>query len=190
MEETFIELGTALLFAIFLVYVVMAVQFESIFYPLVVMFSMPTMVIGVLIGLFITNTPISMMVLIGLIMLAGIVVNNAIVLIDYVNLMRRRGMERFEAIVEAGPARLRAILMTTLTTLLAMVPMALGLGEGSEQQVPLAITIIFGLTTSSVFTLLFVPVMYTILDDISSWIKRKVFRRSVPAPASETGADA
>ena len=77
--------------------------------------------------------------------------------------------------------------MTTLTTLLAMVPMALGLGEGSEQQVPLAITIIFGLTTSSVFTLLFVPVMYTILDDISSWIKRKVFRRSVPVPASETG---
>lgn len=181
MEETFTDLGIALFFAIFLVYVVMAVQFESAFYPFVVMFSMPTMIIGVLLGLFITRTPISMMVLIGLIMLAGIVVNNAIILIDYVNQLRERGLKRNEAIVEAGPARLRAILMTTITTLLGMLPMALGYGEGSEQSAPLAITIIFGLITSSIFTLFFVPVMYTLIDDTGSWFKRKLFRRTAPA---------
>ena len=143
--------------------------------------------IGVLLGLFITRTPISMMVLIGLIMLAGIVVNNAIILIDYVNQLRGRGMERNAAIIEAGPARLRAILMTTITTLLGMLPMALGYGEGSEQSAPLAITIIFGLTASSIFTLFFVPVMYTLIDDMGLWIKRKVFRRAAPAPQVDSG---
>ena len=189
MQETFGDLFMALIFAVFLVYVVMAVQFESASYPFVVMFSMPTMIIGVLLGLFITRTPISMMVLIGLIMLAGIVVNNAIILIDYVNQLKARGWGRNEAIVEAGPARLRAIMMTTITTLLGMLPMALGYGEGSEQQAPLAITVIFGLTTSSLFTLFFVPVMYTLVDDFSAWFRRKLLRRPVQSPRqAESGA--
>ncbi len=188
MQETFVDLGLALVFAIFLVYVVMAVQFESVVYPFAVMFSIPTMLIGVLLGSFITATPISMMTFIGLIILAGIVVNNAIVLIDYINQKRGHGMERKEAIIEAGPARLRAIMMTVLTTVLAMVPMALGFGEGSEQQAPMAITVIFGLLFSTLFTMFLVPVVYTYLDDISNWVKRKVFRIKPAAPAS-TGTE-
>lgn len=186
MQETFADLGLALVFAIFLIYVVMAVQFESVLYPFVVMFSIPTMLIGVLFGSFVTGTPISIMTFIGLIILAGIVVNNAIILIDYINQQRGRGIERQEAIIIAGPARLRAIMMTVLTTVLAMVPMALGIGEGSEQQAPMAITVIFGLMFSTLFTLFLVPVVYTYLDDISNWIKRVIFRKpakpSTPAP--------
>ena len=103
-----------------------------------------------------------------MIMLAGIVVNNAIVLVDYINILRSQGMDRTEAILQAGPSRLKPILMTTLTTVLGMVPLALALGEGAESQQPMAVVIIFGLTTSMFFTLLFVPVIYTYLDGLSN----------------------
>jgi len=172
MAESFADLAVALVFSIFLVYVVMAVQFESLVHPFVIMFSMPTMFVGVMLGLFLTGTPLSVPAFIGIIMLAGIVVNNAIILVDYVNTLRSRNMERDEAILAAGPQRLRPIMMTTLTTVLGMLPLALGIGEGTESQAPLAIVIIFGLSVSSVFTLLLVPVMYTIMDDMPHWTRR------------------
>ncbi|MBM4760949.1 efflux RND transporter permease subunit [Bacillus sp. B15-48] len=178
MAEAFVDLGIALLFSIFLVYAVMAIQFENFLYPFIIMFALPTSVIGVLGGLFITNVPLSVPGFIGIIMLAGIVVNNSIVLVDYINLLRRRGMERNEAIIEAGKNRIRPILMTTLTTVLAMVPLGLALGEGAEMQQPLAVTIIFGLSVSTIFTLFFVPVIYTFFDDLSAIFTRRRKKRN------------
>lgn len=187
MADAFGSLTQALILSIFLVYMVMAVQFESFVYPFIIMFSLPTTVIGVLFGMFITQTPLSVVAFIGLIMLAGIVVNNAIVLVDYINILRRRDkIERTEAILIAGERRLRPILMTTLTTILAMVPLALGIGEGAEIQAPLAIVIVFGLTFSTVFTLVFVPVVYVILDNLSNWVKSWF----VQEPVAKVGDDA
>ncbi|WP_277679782.1 efflux RND transporter permease subunit, partial [Gracilibacillus dipsosauri] len=171
MVEAFSDLAVALILSIFLVYAVMAVQFENFLYPLIIMFSMPATVVGVLGGLFITGQPLSITAFIGIIMLAGIVVNNAIVLVDYINILRSRGIDRHEAIMEAGKSRLRPILMTTLTTVLAMVPLALGYGEGAETQQPMAITVIFGLSVSSLFTLVLIPVIYTYFDNLSERIK-------------------
>ncbi|MYL34256.1 MMPL family transporter [Pontibacillus yanchengensis] len=167
MADSFGDLTVALIFSIFLVYAVMAIQFENLLYPFVIMFSMPATAVGVLGGLFITGKPLSIPAVIGVIMLAGIVVNNAIVLVDYINIVRSKGSDRYEAILEAGPSRLRPILMTTLTTVLGMIPLALGLGQGAEAQQPMAITIIFGLTVSSFFTLILIPVVYTYFDDLS-----------------------
>ncbi|MFS0750335.1 efflux RND transporter permease subunit [Oceanobacillus sp. 1P07AA] len=167
MEEAFTELAIALVFSIFLVYAVMAIQFENLLQPFIIMFALPTTVIGVIGGLWVTGLSLSIPAFIGIIMLAGIVVNNSIVLVDYINILRRRGTDRLEAIIEAGRSRLRPILMTTLTTILAMVPLGLGIGEGAELQRPLAVTIIFGLTVSSFFTLFFVPVIYLIFDNIT-----------------------
>lgn len=185
MTESFIDLAVALVFSIFLVYVVMAVQFESLLFPFIIMFALPPTIIGVLFGLFITGTPLSMPAAIGVIVLAGIVVNNAIVLVDYINILRRQGMERREAILQAGPSRLRPIFMTTLTTVLGLVPLALGIGEGAELQAPMAIVVIFGLLFSTMITLLLVPVVYTILDDLSNWWKR-LFKRKDKKKAQPT----
>ncbi len=179
MAESFSDLALALIFSIFLVYAVMAVQFENFLFPFIIMFSMPATVIGVMGGLFITGIPLSIPGFIGVIMLAGIVVNNSIVLVDYINILRRRGIDRYEAIIEAGRSRLRPILMTTLTTVLAMVPLGLALGEGAELQQPLAITIIFGLTVSSIFTLLLIPVVYTLLDDLTAKITGRNKKKKV-----------
>ncbi len=173
MADSFADLALALIFSIFLVYAVMAVQFENFLYPFIIMFSMPATVVGVIVGLFITNLPLSIPGFIGIIMLAGIVVNNSIVLVDYINILRGRGMDRYDAILEAGRSRLRPILMTTLTTVLAMIPLGLALGEGAEMQQPLAVTIIFGLTISSIFTLLLIPVVYTFFDDLSAKIMKR-----------------
>lgn len=171
MVEAFTDLGLALVLSIFLVYAVMAVQFESFLFPFVIMFSMPATAVGIFGGLFITRTPLSITAFIGIIMLAGIVVNNAIVLVDYINILRARGIGRYEAIIEAGVSRMRPILMTTLTTILAMIPLSLALGEGAEMQQPMAITVIFGLSVSSIFTLLLIPVVYTYFDDLSEKLK-------------------
>ncbi|RLL42937.1 efflux RND transporter permease subunit [Oceanobacillus piezotolerans] len=168
MRESFGQLALALIFSIFLVYAVMAVQFENFLYPFIIMFAMPTAVIGVIIGLFVMDISLNIPGFIGIIMLAGIVVNNSIILVDYINILRRRGMERKQALMEAGRSRLRPILMTTLTTVLAMIPLGLAIGEGAEIQQPLAVTIIFGLSFSTLFTLFFVPVVYTLLDDLSA----------------------
>ncbi|MCP3032899.1 efflux RND transporter permease subunit [Halobacillus sp. A1] len=170
MEEAFGDLGLALIFSIFLVYAVMAIQFENFLFPFIIMFSLPATIVGISTGLFVTGMPFSLPAFVGIIMLAGIVVNNAIVLVDYINILRRRGYDRYEAILEAGPNRLRPILMTTFTTVLAMVPLAIGIGQGAEAQQPLAVTIIFGLTISSFFTLVLIPVVYTYFDDLSNKI--------------------
>ncbi|WP_068673734.1 efflux RND transporter permease subunit [Oceanobacillus sp. Castelsardo] len=179
MVEAFGQLALALIFAIFLVYAVMAVQFENFLFPFIIMFALPTTVIGVIIGFLITGLPLSIPAFIGIIMLAGIVVNNSIVLVDYINILRRRGMTRNKAIVEAGRSRLRPILMTTLTTVLAMIPLGLALGEGAEMQQPLAVTIIFGLSASTLFTLFFVPVIYIILDNFTAKFTRRKKKKTV-----------
>jgi len=164
MRASFRSLWFALALAVFLVYLVMASQFESLLHPFVILFSIPLAGIGVALALWLTDTRLSVIVFIGLIMLAGIVVNNAIVLVDLINQLRAGGSERIEAIREAARLRLRPIMMTTLTTVLGLLPMALGLGEGAEMRSPMAITVIGGLLTSTLLTLVVVPVMYAILD--------------------------
>jgi len=153
----------AIALAIFLVYLVMASQFESLVQPLIIMFTIPFALIGVILTLLITGTPISVIVLIGLIMLAGIVVNNAIVLIDYINQLRNRGFAKRDAIKQAGQVRLRPILMTTITTVLGLLPMALGLGEGAELRTPMAITVIGGLLIGTLLTLVVIPTVYDVV---------------------------
>jgi HAE1 family hydrophobic/amphiphilic exporter-1 len=160
MQTSFASLRFAMFLAVFLVYIVMASQFESLFHPLVILFSIPLGLIGVVYGLYLLSMPLSIVVFIGAIMLAGIMVNNAIVLVDYVNLLRRRGASRDEALVKAGQVRLRPILMTTMTTVLGLAPMALGLGEGAEIRVPMAVTVIAGLLCSTFLTLLVIPAVY------------------------------
>ncbi|SKC83191.1 efflux RND transporter permease subunit [Maledivibacter halophilus] len=177
MQEAFADLFKALLLAIVLVYMIIASQFESLIHPFTIMFSVPLAVSGGMFGLFITSRPLSVPGFIGVIMLAGIVVNNAIVLVDYINTRRSNGEDRKDAIINAGPIRLRPILMTTLTTALGLIPLALGIGEGAETQAPMATVVIGGLILSTVLTLVFIPVLYTIFDDFNGFLKRKVFRR-------------
>lgn len=154
----------ALGLAIFLVYLVMASQFESLIHPLIIMFTVPLGVVGVILALFLTQTPVSVMVFIGVIILVGIVVNNAIVLVDYTNQLRAGGLAKREALVQAGLVRLRPILMTTLTTVLGLLPMSLGLGEGAEIRAPMAITVMGGLMLSTLLTLIVIPVVYELVD--------------------------
>jgi len=162
MQTSLNSLMMALALAIFLVYIVMASQFESLVHPFVIIFSIPLALIGVVIFLFILNIPLSIVVFLGLIMLAGIVVNNAIVLVDYINQLRDRGLEKMEAIIEAGKVRLRPILMTTMTTVLGLLPMAIGMGDGAEIRTPMAITVIVGLITSTILTLIVIPTIYNV----------------------------
>ncbi len=164
MEESFKSMQFALILAIFLVYLVMASQFESLIHPFVILFTIPLALVGAVLALFITGTTINIVAMIGVIMLAGIVVNNAIVLVDLINQLRAQGVERIEAIMEAGTARLRPILMTSLTTALGLLPMAMGFGEGSEVRTPMAITVIGGLVVSTLLTLVVIPVVYSLMD--------------------------
>lgn len=181
MMDSFSSLGIALLLAIILVYAVMAIQYESFFNPFIIMFSVPTALIGIVLGLLLTGRSFSVPALIGIIMLIGIVVSNAIVLVDYLERLRQRGMARNDAIIEAGRVRLRPILMTAFATILAMLPLALGLGQGAESMAPLATVVIGGLLVSTFITLLLVPVVYSIFDD---WLQ-KVRRRFSPTQDSE-----
>ena len=146
--------------AVFLVYIVMASQFESLVQPLLIMTTVPLAMIGVVLVLWLASIPVTIMVYLGLILLVGIVVNNAIVLIDYINTLRGRGVEKTTAIIEAGRARLRPILMTALTTVVGLIPMALGIGEGAEIRAPMAITVIVGLSTATLLTLVVIPTLY------------------------------
>ncbi|WP_458412939.1 efflux RND transporter permease subunit [Schinkia sp. CFF1] len=173
MMESFSQLGLAMILAIVLVYMVMAGQFESLFMPFVIMFSIPPTIIGVMIGLLVTGNSMSIMAVIGYILLIGIVVNNAIVLLDYVIHLRKDGMERDEAVLKAGPIRLRPILMTTLATILAILPLAFGGGAGNENQAPMAIVVAFGLSFSTLITLVLIPVVYCWFDDIGAKRKRR-----------------
>lgn len=163
-QETFSELSLLLALIIILVYIVMASQFESIRLPFVIMFSVPFAFTGVFLGLFITQIPLGSMAFVGLIMLVGIVVKNGIVLIDYTLLCRERGMGIRSSVIVAGKSRLRPVLMTTLTTVLGMIPMALGLGEGSEMWQSMGVSVAFGLTVSTLVTLVLIPTLYASLE--------------------------
>lgn len=175
-QETFADLFMVMIVAVALVYMIIAAQFESLIQPLSIMFSVPLALSGGFIGLFVTGLPLNVIGLIGLIILVGIVVNNAIVLVDYVNNRRRNGEDRTSAIMKAGPIRIRPIMMTALTTILGLVPMALGIGEGAELTQSMGVVVIGGLALSTVLTLVLVPVMYTIFDDITEFFKRKFIK--------------
>ncbi|SJZ30244.1 efflux RND transporter permease subunit [Selenihalanaerobacter shriftii] len=170
MKETFKNLSLALIVAIILVYMVLASQFESLLHPFTVMLTLPLTLIGVLTALFLTGETLSATSMIGVIMLAGIVVNNAIVLVDYINILRSRGIERREAILKAGPVRLRPVLMTALTTILGLIPVAAGWGSGSEGMAPMGIAVIGGLTTATFLTLLVIPTLYLTLEEIKEFM--------------------
>ncbi|MEM7232016.1 MAG: efflux RND transporter permease subunit, partial [Planctomycetota bacterium] len=163
MQTSFQSLQFAIALAIFLVYLVMASTFESLLHPLIVLFTVPLALVGVVGGLLLTNTAISVIVLIGCILLVGIVVNNSIVLIDTVNRLRERGLSKLDAVVRASHLRLRPILMTTLTTILGLLPMAISVGQGAELRTPLAITVASGLFFSTFLTLLVIPAAYMIV---------------------------
>ena len=167
MQDSFKVLTGALILAILLVYMVMASQFESLVYPFIVMFEIPLAFIGVGWALFITRQTLSLTSFMGIIMLAGIVVNNAIVLIDYVNQLRKKGMDTLNALIEGGTTRLRPILITSLTTIFGILPMALSQQEGSEMMRPMAITVIGGLLVSMMLTLVVIPVIYGLVESIS-----------------------
>jgi HAE1 family hydrophobic/amphiphilic exporter-1 len=164
MERSFRSLKMALWLAIFLVYLVMACEFESLLHPFVVMFTVPLGIIGAILALVVTGHSVNVVAMIGAVMLAGIVVKNAIVLLDAVNMLRASGMPRDEALVEAGLRRMRPILMTSATTVLGLLPMALGLGQGAELRAPLAVTVIGGLSVATVLTLFVIPVVYALVD--------------------------
>lgn len=175
MAEAFSSLILAFLMAIMLVYVVMVVQYESFLDPFVILFSLPGAIIGVVLALLVTGTSFSVTAFIGLIMLVGIAVANAIVYVDYLKQLLASGMERTAALLETGRVRLRPILMTALATILAMIPLAVGLGEGSETNAPLAIVVIGGLLAATFVTLFLVPVVYSIFDD---WRQKKFKKKS------------
>jgi len=162
MDSSYRSLRMAVLLAVFLVYLVMAAQFESFVYPLIIMFTVPLAMMGAIFGLKLTGMPISVISAIGAIMLSGIVVNNGIVLVDRINQLRR-DHDLGDAVRQAGSERFRPILMTTATTVLGLLPMALGLGEGAELRAPLAITVISGLLLATLLTLVVVPVAYTLI---------------------------
>ncbi len=179
-QESFMYLGLALIVAILLTYMVMASQFESLLDPFIILFTIPLSFIGVALSLLVTGTELTVMALVGLVMLVGIVVNNGIVLVDYTNQLRNRGMELYEAIQQAGKVRMRPVLMTALTTIFGMMPLALGLGESGENWAPMARSVIGGLTVATVLTLIVVPVIYAVLETIAERIR---LRREARAAA-------
>ena len=180
MQKSFRSLQMAILLAVFLVYLVMAAQFESFLHPFIIMFTVPLALTGAVYGLWLTGTPVSVVAVIGAIMLAGIVVNNGIVLVDRINKLRR-DLGLYESVLQAGQERLRPIVMTTATTVLGLLPMALGLGEGAELRAPLAVTVISGLLLATLLTLVVVPVIYTLITTDERLPLRA--KRRVPRPA-------
>ena len=178
MMEVFNDLFLAIAMALLLVYMVMACQFESLWNPLLIMASVPVMFIGVFVGLFLTGQRISMMSLLGILMLEGIVVNNAIVLIDYIHQLREKGLCKREAVIEAGKTRMRPILVTTLTTVLAMIPMLVSQAEGAEMFRPMAATVIFGLTCSTIISLLVIPILYEKFENLPRKIRRVIMKNN------------
>jgi len=163
MQTSFASMQFAILLAVFLVYLVMAATFENFIHPFIILFTIPLALVGVILGLYLSGTSISVIALIGVIFLAGVVVNNAIVLVDAVNRARREGLDKLEAVVKAGKIRLRPIVMTTLTTVLGLTPMAIGFGEGSELRTPLAIVVSVGLLVATLLTLVVIPAVYMIV---------------------------
>ena len=182
LDSSFRSLLMALALAVFMVYLVMASQFESLLHPFLILFTIPLALVGAIFSLWITGTTLSIIVFIGLIMLVGIVVSNAIVLIDRVNQLRSHGMDKRQALAEGARTRLRPIIMTTITTLFGFLPMALGLGDGAELRQPLAITVIGGLIFSTLLTLVVIPVLYDTVD------RRSTFKQTRAIEGAEVGA--
>ena len=178
--QEFSGLGVSVLLAIALIYMLLAAQFESFVYPLTILMSVPLCAIGVVLALFLTGRSFGLTAFIGLLLLIGIVVKNGILLVDYTNQLRGRGLERDDAVLTASPTRLRPILMTSSAAILGMVPLALALGKGSETQAPLATAVIGGLTTSTLLTLFVVPVVYTLFDDLGRFFRKD--KRDLAAP--------
>lgn len=176
-QESFADIGLLLLAVMVLVYLVMASQFESYSKPFVIMFSIPFAFTGVAVALFLTGTSLSMIAAIGLVMLVGIVVKNGVVLVDFINLMRDRGLELNESIALAGRSRLKPVLMTALTAVLGMLPLALGIGEGSETWAPLGVTIVGGLFVSTVVTMILIPVLYSLMSKRGERDKQQEVRK-------------
>ncbi|KAA6330310.1 Multidrug resistance protein MdtC, partial [termite gut metagenome] len=172
-QESFADLAVLAVLIVVLVFIVMAAQFESLTYPFIIMFSIPFAVSGVLMALFFTHTTLSVMSLLGAIMLIGIVVKNGIVLVDYIILCRDRGQAIINAVITGGKSRLRPVLMTTMTTILGMIPMAIGGGQGSEMWSPMGVAVIGGLSISTILTLILVPVLYCMFAGTGIQRRRK-----------------
>ncbi len=172
MGESFTSMGMALALSILLMYMLMVALYESMLFPLVIMFSLPVSLVGAFSGLALTGQTLNIASMIGLIMLMGLVAKNAILLVDYTNTLRGRGLARNQALLEAGPTRLRPILMTTAAMVMAMMPVAFQIGHGAETRSPMAVVVIGGLLSSMLLTLVLVPVTYTIMDDIHGWLRR------------------
>ncbi len=180
MAESFASINFSLMLAIVLIYMILAAQFESFIHPFTIMLSLPLSVGGALGALALTGRTLNIFSMIGMIMLMGLVTKNAILLVDYTNRLREEGLEKTEALMRAGPVRLRPILMTAFSTIAGMIPIAIGLGEGSEVRAPMGTCVVGGLITSTLLTLVVVPVMYSLLDDLGARVRRLW-------PASESG---
>lgn len=181
-QRSFQYLGTALALSILIIYMVLAAQFESFVHPFTIMLSLPLATVGVFGLLLLTGKTLNIFSYLGIIMLVGIVTKNAILLVDFTNQLRAQGLERTAAILQAGPIRLRPILMTAITTIAGMVPVSLAFSEGGETRAPLAVAVIGGMLTSTFLTLLVIPVVYTLLDDLSQWLRRHLLRREERVP--------
>lgn len=188
MRRSFRDLAFAFILAILLVYMILAAEFESLVHPFTVLLSIPLAVVGAVLALRITGAGLNAMSLIGIVILVGIAVNNAIVMVDFVNQMRKRGMATRAAILESARARLRPIVMTTVTTLLGILPMAIGIGRGADLRAPLAIAIFGGLFTSTALTLIVVPVAYDLVDGAGRWLRARFQGASSVARAAPAGA--
>jgi len=179
MQESFQYLLFAILLGVVMAYMVLAAQFESFIHPFTVLLSLPLSFIGAFGALLVTGKTLNVFSYIGLILLMGLVKKNAILLVDYTNTLRARGVPRREAILEAGPVRLRPILMTTVAMIFGMLPVAFGVGEGAETRSPMGVSVIGGLLTSLFLTLAVVPAAYDLFDDGQEWLKRGEFRKLV-----------
>jgi HAE1 family hydrophobic/amphiphilic exporter-1 len=175
-RETVVRILESLMLAVIFIYLVLASQFGSFIQPLVIMFSLPLSLVGVLVMLLLTGTTFNLMSMIGLILLTGLVTKNAILLIDFANQARARGVDRRTALIDAGQIRLRPIVMTTLAMIFGMLPLALALGAGAEFRAPMARAVIGGLITSTLLTLIVVPVVYTMLDDFGAKVRHWLTR--------------
>jgi HAE1 family hydrophobic/amphiphilic exporter-1 len=173
MAESFQNIFRSLFLAVIFIYLLLASQYESFFDPLSIMLSLPLSLIGAILGLYAWGSSINIMTLVGIVMLMGLVTKNAILLIDFVKQRRGAGMNRTEAILQAGPIRLRPILMTTFATVFGMLPLALGLGPGAELRAPMARAVIGGIISSTLLTLVIVPVVYTVIDDFVGLFRRR-----------------
>lgn len=180
MQQEFGRLFTALIIGVSLVYVIMAVQFESFLHPFTVMFSLPLMTPGTFLMMYLLHVKLDVMAYMGIILLVGLVVNNGIILVDFINQNRLHGMNKVDAVIDAGPRRLRAILITSLSTMIGAIPAVLKLSEGSESRQPMSTALFGGLFTSTLLTLLVIPVVYIILDNLKEWLGKKLFQKALP----------